>query len=84
MKNTMKYTDTTIRFSYDNEIDAAYITLTDQIEDGEAVDTITVGTEDDRVQSMVNLDFDKDGRLLGIEILDANKVLRGDLLGKIR
>jgi len=30
---------------------------------------------------MINLDFDRDGRLIGIEVLDASKLLRAELLG---
>lgn len=63
---------------YDKEVDAAYINLTD-IKPGEAEDTITLGHQDDRVKGMINLDFDKNGKLLGVEVLDASTVLRDDL-----
>ena len=32
------------------------------------------------VKGMINLDFDEEGRLLGIEVLDASKKLPPDLL----
>lgn len=74
----------TISVSYDSDVDAAYISLTKLINPGEAVDTIPLGVEDERVMSMINLDFDKEGRLLGIEIIDASKVMRKDLLDEIQ
>jgi uncharacterized protein YuzE len=69
-----------LKLEYDKEADAAYINLTQMIKPGEVEDTIMLGQEDDRVKTMINLDFDKDGRLLGLEVMDASKVLRSDLL----
>lgn len=59
-----------MRITYDNETDSAYIYM---IEDSEAVRTTT--TDDG-----VNLDFDEDGLLIGIEILDAKGKLAPHLL----
>jgi len=50
-----------MRVTYDREVDAAYIYLIDISPKGVAR---TV-----RATSDINLDFDKDGRLIGIELL---------------
>jgi uncharacterized protein YuzE len=76
----MKYAQSDV--SYDAEADAAYIKLTNNIGYGESADTIILGEEDKRVNTTITLDFDKDGRLLGVEVLDASKVLREDLFKK--
>jgi len=57
-----------MRFEYDKDVDAAYIYLEDSIADGEAEKTIELNDN-------IILDFDKNGKLLGIEILSASKVL---------
>lgn len=57
-----------MKFSYDKEADAAYVYFVDSIGDGEAVETIELNDN-------IVLDFDKDGKLLGMEILSAGKVL---------
>lgn len=62
-----------MRIEYDKEADAAYIYIVESIEDGEALKTIELNEN-------IILDFDKDGKLLGIEILDASKVLSKELL----
>ena len=62
-----------MRFEYDKDVDAAYIYLEDSIADGE-VDK-TIGLNDNII-----LDFDKNGKLLGVEILSASKVLNKKLL----
>jgi len=66
-----------MRLTYDGEADAAYLYLTSE--------TLTAGRDTtgcdcpDGVQAMVNLDW-KDGKLVGLEVLDAKSVLFGDLL----
>ncbi len=57
-----------MRFEYDKDVDAAYIYLEDSIVDGE-VDKII------ELNDNIILDFDKNGKLLGVEILSATKVL---------
>ena len=57
-----------MKFKYDKEVDAAYIYLEDSIKDGEADKTIELNDN-------IILDFDKNGKLLGVEILNASKVL---------
>ena len=58
-----------MKFEYDKEVDAAYIYLEDSIEEKGVDKTIEL---DDKVV----LDFDKNGKLLGIEILNASHVLK--------
>ena len=57
-----------MRFEYDKEADAAYIYLEDSIDNGEAKKTIELNDN-------ILVDFDKNGKLLGIEILSASKIL---------
>ncbi|WP_375491438.1 DUF2283 domain-containing protein [uncultured Jatrophihabitans sp.] len=66
-----------MRITYDREADAAYIYLTDaRLAPGR--DTIDVEVPDDATCE-VFLDW-KDGRLVGIEILDARDAIHQDLL----
>jgi len=62
-----------MKFTYDKEVDAAYIYVVESIGEGEAVKTI-------KLNNNIILDFDKDGKLLGIEILDATKILNKEVL----
>lgn len=55
-----------MRVTYDPQARAGYIYLTNSIEPGGARKTVTV-TECD---SSIILDFDGEGRLIGIELLD--------------
>lgn len=55
-----------MRIEYDKEADAAYIYVNGEIKKGEAAKTISLN-------DTINLDFDKDNKLLGIEVLDASK-----------
>jgi len=67
-----------MRISYDSKSDAAYIYLVDEIRPGGVARTYPC---DPRVvQGEINLDFDLEGRLLGIEVLDASKRLPMSLL----
>lgn len=56
-----------MKIEFDREADAAYIYFTN-ISEGEAVKTISLNDS-------INVDLDKDGKTLGIEILDATKNL---------
>ena len=62
-----------MKFEYDKEVDAAYIYLKYPIEDGEAARTIELNDN-------IRIDFDKKGKILGMEILDASKVLNKNVL----
>ncbi len=64
-----------MKITYDKEANAAYIYIKYPIKKGEAKKTVP--TEAGPI-----LDFDKNGKLLGIEILEANKVLDKEILRK--
>ena len=66
-----------MRITYDQEADAAYIYLV-PISPGGVARTYTC--DPNEVKGMINLDFDRDGRLLGIEVLDASRSLPGAVL----
>ena len=53
---------------YDQEADAAYIYLVDKIEKGQVEKTI-------QLNDSLSVDFDKNNKLVGIEILNASKML---------
>lgn len=68
-----------MRITYDGEANAAYIHVVDPIGEGEAVtQQHSIATPDP--DGEIILDFDADGKLLGIEVLNAAQVLRADLL----
>lgn len=67
-----------MRITYDRDADAAYIYLVDEIVIGGVARTVPV--EALAAEAMINLDFDADGRLLGIEVLDASRKLPASLL----
>jgi uncharacterized protein YuzE len=68
-----------MRVTYDPAADAAYVELAGPIGDGESATTIhSITTPGDRGE--VALDFDADGRLLGIEVLHASAVLPASVL----
>ena len=56
-----------MRIEYDKEADTAYIYFK-EIEAGEVVQTISLN-------DAVSIDLDKEGKTIGIEILDASKNL---------
>ena len=56
-----------MRTEFDKEADAAYIYFK-EIENGEVAETISLNDS-------VNIDLDKNGKVLGIEILDASEHL---------
>ncbi len=62
-----------MRITYDREVDAAYIYLEDPIPAGAAVMTHVCDAA--AAAGSIHLDFDGDGKLLGIEILDASRAL---------
>ncbi len=64
-----------MKFEYDKEADAAYIYLKYPVKDGEAKKTI-------QLNDNIILDFDEHDKLLGVEILDASKVLKKEALSE--
>ena len=67
--------------TYDPEADAAYIRFTDQpLEPGR--DSIPCGAPPG-IDAWVVMDW-KDGKITGLEILDASTVLHADLLAQAR
>ncbi|MGJ0389795.1 DUF2283 domain-containing protein [Microbacterium sp. CGR1] len=61
--------------TYDREVDAAYATIGRPIRPGEAVRQVPVALPDGMSGELI-LDFDRDGHLLGVEILGASALLR--------
>ena len=51
-----------MKVSYDKEVDALYVQLAENLPDGVV-----------EIQDEINLDVSKDGKILGIEILDASQ-----------
>ena len=66
-----------MRTTFDRSANAAYIYLT-EIGTGEAAQQVFVDQAPSR--GMIVLDVDKKGRLLGIEVLEATRVLPQELL----
>ncbi len=66
-----------MKFEYDKDVDAAYIYLEHPIKDKQVKNTIELNDN-------ITLDFDSNGKLLGVEILDASKVLKKDVLLKAK
>lgn len=68
-----------MRATYDRSVDAAKIYLRD-IEPGGAKHTVPVWAEEGLAAGDVILDFDGNGRLIGIEVLNASKTLPAEVL----
>jgi uncharacterized protein YuzE len=68
-----------MRVTYDPEVDAAYIYLR-EIEVGGSVYTYLA--EPEIKTDMINLDFDREGRLIGIEVLSASRHLPPELIAQ--
>jgi uncharacterized protein YuzE len=63
----------TMEFEYDRKVDAAYVYLVYPIKDGRA-------KVQRSLDENITLDFDSKGKLLGVEILNASKVLSKEAL----
>ena len=70
-----------MRITYDEETDAAYIYLVPIAAGGVAQ---TYPCDPSEVNGMINLDFDREGRLLGIEVLDASRKLPRAILERVQ
>ena len=62
-----------MKLEYDKDADTAYIHMQYPIKDGGAKKTI-------QLNENIILDFDENSKLLGVEILDASKVLNKKVL----
>ncbi len=62
-----------MKFEYDQEADAGYIYLKYPLEDGECKKT-------EEISENIILDFDTSGKLIGVEILNASKVVNKKVL----
>ena len=62
-----------MKITYDLLADAAYIAFTTAITPGQVARTYTCNPTE--VGGQINLDFDVEGRLLGVEVLNASKGL---------
>jgi uncharacterized protein YuzE len=71
---------TTMKITYDKSTDAAYIYLAAVIEAGGVAKTYCCDPLE--VNGQIHLDFDKQGRLVGIEVLGASKLLPEAVLPK--
>jgi uncharacterized protein YuzE len=69
-----------VKLKYDRDADAAYLQLAETIEASSVAKTYAC---DPVAAGMINLDFDDEGRLLGIEVLDASKRLPRELLDQV-
>ena len=67
-----------MRITYSPEADAAYIYLVPEIKPGGV--KMTYLCDPLETKGMINLDFDCDGRLIGIEVLGASRKLPAKLL----
>jgi uncharacterized protein YuzE len=65
-----------VRVTLDKSVDAAYIYLADR--GGRYAESVPLDSD----YGDIVLDFDKDGVLLGVEVLDASTVLAPDLLAQ--
>lgn len=57
--------------TFDSEADAAYFAVVKDIEAGESFENVVL----EREHGTIVLDFDRDGRMLGIEVLGAHALL---------
>jgi len=65
------------RFTHDPDSDCAYLYVAPSIADGEAVEQVVVEREG---RGDIVLDFDSEGRLLGVEIVGALALLTAETL----
>ncbi len=71
-----------MKIKYDAEANAAYIYLAvETTYAGDVAKTYMCDTRE--INGMINLDFDDDGRLLGIEIMDARSKLPLEVLKQL-
>ena len=71
-----------MKIELDQSIDAAYISFDVAMDNQSGWVAKTVTVDPKETYGMINLDFDKDGILRGIEVLAASKQLPKSLLEK--
>jgi len=71
-----------MRVTHDPTVDAAYIYLEDSIAPGAVMKTYCCDPAE--VNGQINLDFDSSGRMVGIEVLDASRLLPAGVLRRAR
>lgn len=69
---------TNLRVTYDREASAAYIYFGS--DEGRRFERTVALNPQDFGGAMVNFDMDDDGRILGLEVLDAREMLAADVL----
>jgi uncharacterized protein YuzE len=67
-----------MRLTHDSEADAAYIYLVDGI--GRSEVAVSRVPDIPLENAALTVDFDTDGRILGIEVLGASRVLRAETI----
>lgn len=67
-----------MRLTHDSEADAAYVYLVDEIARGDVATTRVPNLPMEN--AALTVDFDASGRLLGIEVLGASRVLRPETI----
>lgn len=67
-----------LKITYDRKANAAYIYLSPELEGKHVSNTYLCDPSE--INGMINLDFDEDGMLIGIEVLGADKFLHNKLL----
>ncbi len=65
---------------YSEDVDAAYLKLIEEIGAGGVA--MTYPCDPAAVNGQINLDFDNEGRLVGLEVLDASRLLRSETLAE--
>lgn len=69
-----------MKITYDREADAAYIYLDPSLSMKSGWVAKTYPCDPQEVNGMINLDFDNNGKLGGIEVIDASKKLSEEFL----
>lgn len=79
----MKRCSVPVEVTFDGEANASYIYLADEPALGWRHGK-TVPVDVDAIGGMVNIDLDDDGRIIGVEVLDARSLLSDKLLAVAR
>lgn len=66
-----------MKLEYDKDVDAAYIYFQYPLKEGQVKNTVELNRN-------IVLDCDTKGKILGIEILDASKVLAKNVLANVK